>query len=37
LKTHLHDEERHADYLETQLSLIGQVGLANYLSQTMVE
>ena len=37
LKTHLHDEERHADYLETQLSLMEQVGLANYLSQTMVE
>ncbi len=37
LKTNLHDEERHADYLETQLSLIQQIGLANYLSQTMGE
>jgi bacterioferritin len=37
LKAHLHDEERHADYLETQLSLMEQIGLANYLSQTMVE
>ena len=37
LKTNLHDEERHADYLETQLSLIQKIGLANYLSQTMGE
>ncbi len=37
LKDNLHDEERHADYLETQLSLIQQIGLANYLSQTMGE
>ena len=37
LKTNLQDEERHADYLETQLSLIQQIGLANYLSQTMGE
>jgi bacterioferritin len=33
LKGNLHDEERHADYLETQLSLIKQLGLANYLAQ----
>jgi bacterioferritin len=33
LKGNLHDEERHADYLETQLTLIKQLGLANYLSQ----
>jgi bacterioferritin len=37
LKGNLHDEERHADYLETQLSLIQQIGLANYLSQNMAE
>ena len=37
LKGNLQDEERHADYLETQLSLIQQVGLANYLSQTLGE
>jgi bacterioferritin len=27
------DEEEHADWLETELSLIGQVGEANYLAQ----
>ena len=37
LRTHLSDEERHADYLETQLSLIQQIGLSNYLAQTMSE
>ncbi|HXH48668.1 MAG TPA: bacterioferritin [Terriglobia bacterium] len=37
LKANLQDEERHADYLETQLSLIQQIGLANYLSQNMAE
>jgi bacterioferritin len=31
----LQDEERHADYLETQLSLIKQLGLANYLAQNL--
>jgi bacterioferritin len=36
LKGNLADEERHADYLETQLSLIKQLGLANYLAQTLV-
>ena len=33
----LHDEERHADYLETQLSLIKHLGLANYLAQSLTE
>jgi len=37
LKGNLQDEERHADYLETQLSLIKQIGLANYLAQNLVE
>ncbi len=31
----LRDEERHADWLETQLSLIEAVGEANYLSQQL--
>jgi bacterioferritin len=31
----LQDEERHADCLETQLSLIKQLGLANYLAQNL--
>ncbi|MBI4165170.1 MAG: bacterioferritin [Acidobacteria bacterium] len=31
----LHDEEGHVDYLETQLSLIDQLGLENYLAQQM--
>jgi bacterioferritin len=35
LKGILQDEERHADYLETQLSLIKQLGLANYLAQNL--
>ena len=35
LKGNLQDEERHADYLETQLSLIKQLGLANYLAQNL--
>ncbi len=35
LKGNLHDEERHADYLETQLSLIKQLGMANYLAQNL--
>lgn len=37
LRANLHDEERHADYLETQLALIKELGLANYLAQLMVE
>ena len=35
LKGNLADEERHADYLDTQLSLIKQLGLANYLAQNL--
>jgi bacterioferritin len=31
----LHDEEGHVDYFETQLSLIEQLGLENYLAQQM--
>ena len=37
LRSNLLDEERHADYLETQLSLIKELGLANYLAQAMAE
>ncbi len=33
----LHDEEEHADHLETQLELIEQLGLENYLAQQMKE
>jgi bacterioferritin (cytochrome b1) len=29
------DEERHADYLESQLHSIKEMGIANYLSQHM--
>src|SRR5512141_42379 len=29
----LHDEERHVDFLESQLFSIGEVGIANYLAQ----
>jgi bacterioferritin len=31
----LRDEERHADWLETQLDLIESLGEANYLTQQM--
>ena len=31
----LHDEEQHVDHLETQLSLIDQLGLENYLAQQL--
>lgn len=37
LRANLRDEERHADYLETQLDLIKELGLANYLAQTITE
>jgi bacterioferritin len=37
LRSNLHDEERHADFLETQLGLIKELGLANYLAQMMAE
>ena len=33
----LHDEEDHVDHLETQLGLIGQLGLENYLAQQLKE
>ena len=35
LRGNLGDEERHADYLETQLSLIKQLSLANYPAQNL--
>ena len=31
----IHDEEQHADYLETQLDLINKLGVQNYLSAQM--
>jgi bacterioferritin len=37
LRGNLQDEERHADFLETQLDLINKLGLANYLAQLMSE
>jgi bacterioferritin len=37
LRANLHDEERHADFLETQLSLIKELGLQSYLAQHMTE
>ncbi len=37
LKGNLHDEERHADYLDTQLGLIKSLGMANYLAQSVKE
>jgi len=33
----LNDEEGHVDFLETQLSLVEQVGLENYLAQQLAE
>jgi bacterioferritin len=33
----LHDEEEHVDHLETQLGLIEQLGLENYLAQQLKE
>ena len=35
LRGNLGDEERHADFLDTQLGLIKQLGLANYLAQNL--
>ncbi len=37
LKVILVDEEEHVDHLETQLELIDQIGLQNYLSQQLGE
>ena len=37
LLANLHDEERHVDYLETQLSLIKELGLADYLAQQLAK
>jgi len=37
LKVILVDEEEHVDHLETQLELIEQIGLQNYLSQQLGE
>jgi bacterioferritin len=37
LETILKDEEGHVDFLEMQLSLIEQMGLANYLAQQLKE
>jgi len=37
LRANLKDEEHHADYLETQLGLIKEIGLANYLAQNLAE
>lgn len=33
----LHDSEEHVDWLETQLNLIGTIGLENYLAQHMLK
>ena len=35
LQANLHDEERHVDYLETQLAIIKELGLADYLAQKL--
>ncbi|MBX9622908.1 MAG: bacterioferritin [Gemmataceae bacterium] len=33
----LHDSEEHVDWLETQLNLIGTIGVENYLAQHMLK
>ncbi|MBX9580077.1 MAG: bacterioferritin [Gemmataceae bacterium] len=33
----LHDSEEHVDWLETQLNLIGTIGIENYLAQHMLK
>jgi bacterioferritin len=37
LLSNLRDEERHVDYLETQLGLIKELGLADYLARKLEE
>jgi bacterioferritin len=37
LRGNLEDEERHADFLDTELGLIKELGLANYLAQRLAE
>jgi len=37
LLSNLHDEERHVDYLETQLGLIKELGLTDYLVRQLGE
>lgn len=37
MQTILEVEEGHADFFEKQLSLIEQIGIANYLAQQLAE
>ena len=37
IRTLLGDEEKHIDFLEAQLHLIGEIGIQNYLAKQMVE